>query len=308
MPHGGAYLNNCLSSCPIMRPRVTSIGLIGAMPAADFAYPSHIDRDSVEALPPAPGVYRFLDQDGQSLYIGKSVHLRSRVLAHLRTPQEAAMLAQTARIDHVRTAGEIGALLLEAQLIRKEQPPYNCFLKEAGMVFSVQWRPGQAAPEIVGAADMAVSGDEGLFGLFVSRHAAWEGLRALLRRHRLCPAATGLEATVHARGCFSYQIGQCAGACVGKESHVEHAARLLAALRTLQENVWPFPGPIGILEESNGWRQTHVVDRWCYLGSLEGRRKKLKLRRAPFFDLDIYKILVRPLFLGHLNVVPLDLA
>src|SRR3569833_556178 len=90
-----------------MRPRVTSIGLIALPPPAeDFAYPAHIDRDSLEALPSKPGVYLFRDRRNVPLYIGKSINLRSRVLSHLRTPQEAAMLQATRRVDFLRTAGE----------------------------------------------------------------------------------------------------------------------------------------------------------------------------------------------------------
>jgi excinuclease Cho len=66
-------------------------------------------------LPSGPGVYIFHGQEGAlPLYIGKSVNLRSRVLSHLRNPDEANLLRQTRRISHIRTAGEIGALLLEA--------------------------------------------------------------------------------------------------------------------------------------------------------------------------------------------------
>ncbi|MCB5392478.1 hypothetical protein LIP47_17190, partial [Eggerthella lenta] len=59
------------------------------------------------------------------LYIGKSINIRSRVLSHLRTQDEAAMLRQSRRISWICTAGEIGALLLEARLIKEQQPLFN---------------------------------------------------------------------------------------------------------------------------------------------------------------------------------------
>ena len=59
--------------------------------AAIYEYPEHL-RPWVEALPNLPGVYLFHgESDTLPLYIGKSVNLRSRVLSHLRTPEEAAM-------------------------------------------------------------------------------------------------------------------------------------------------------------------------------------------------------------------------
>lgn len=58
------------------------------------------------------------ESDTLPLYIGKSVNIRSRVLSHLRAPDEAAMLRQSRRITWFQTAGEMGALLLEARLIK----------------------------------------------------------------------------------------------------------------------------------------------------------------------------------------------
>lgn len=81
--------------------------------------PAHqIDSQSLDALPRSAGVYIFRGDGTLPLYIGKSVDIRSRVLSHLRTPDEAKMIAQTRRIDFIETAGQIGALLLEAQMIK----------------------------------------------------------------------------------------------------------------------------------------------------------------------------------------------
>ncbi|MFX4316298.1 endonuclease, partial [Enterobacter sp. 63] len=85
--------------------------------AAIYEYPEHL-RPWLEALPKQPGVYLFHgESDSLPLYIGKSVNIRSRVMSHFRTPDEAAMLRQSRRVTFIRTAGELGALLLEARLI-----------------------------------------------------------------------------------------------------------------------------------------------------------------------------------------------
>lgn len=87
-----------------------------------YEYPEHL-RQAITDMPAAPGIYIFHGAEGDlPLYIGKSVNLRSRLLSHLRNPDEARMLRQTQRISHQRTAGEIGALLLEAQLIKRIRP------------------------------------------------------------------------------------------------------------------------------------------------------------------------------------------
>ncbi|MFC3110771.1 GIY-YIG nuclease family protein [Undibacterium arcticum] len=67
-----------------MQARITSVGLVIQPDPSDlFVYPDHIDRASLDALPPRPGIYIFRDQHDTPLYIGKSVNIRSRVLSHL---------------------------------------------------------------------------------------------------------------------------------------------------------------------------------------------------------------------------------
>jgi len=287
-----------------MRARVTSVGLI-ILPDPDdnFEYPTHIDRASLDALPHKPGVYLFRDRDGVAIYIGKSVNIRSRVLSHLRTAEEAAMLRDSHTVDFVRAAGEIGALLLESRLVKKLQPFYNVQLREYGEAYSLRLGPGEIRPLVVGSTEADFNEQDALFGLFASRSAAQEGLRALIRQHMLCPALTGLESVTHNRACFARQIKRCLGACIGDESPEVHHARLRTALHQLQASVWPYASPIGIVEESDDLRQIHVVNRWSYLGSLQGRCKKLKMPAKQFIDIDTYKILAKPLLSGGLNIV-----
>ena len=61
-----------------------------------------------------PVYFFYAEGDSIPLYIGKSIDIRSRLLSHLRAPEEARMLRQAQRIEYPQTAGEIGALLLES--------------------------------------------------------------------------------------------------------------------------------------------------------------------------------------------------
>jgi excinuclease Cho len=284
---------------------VTSVGLIiPPDPSEYFSTPAHIDRDSLDALPNKAGVYLFRDRYGDPIYIGKSINIRSRVLSHLRAAEEAAMLQETCSVDFIRTAGEIGALLLESKMVKQLQPAYNVLLRGIGEAFALRLAEGETRPQAVGSSEVDFGDRSVLFGLFPSRSAAQEGLCALVRQHMLCPALIGLESVTRGRACFPRQLGRCAGACVGNESADAHHARLRAALEQLQASVWPYAGAVGIVEKSDGWRQIHVVDRWCYLGSLEGRRKTLKGPAKQLVDMDTYKILAAPLLNGELEIVP----
>lgn len=110
------------------------------------------------------------ESDTLPLYIGKSVNIRSRVLSHLRTPDEAAMLRQSRRITWQRTAGELGALLLEAQLIKEQQPLFNKRLRQNRQLCSL--RLADARPQVVYASELDFSLQSDLYGLFANRRAA----------------------------------------------------------------------------------------------------------------------------------------
>ena len=105
-----------------------------------YEYPSHL-RTAIQDLPSTHGVYIFHGaEDDLPLYIGKSINIRNRVLSHLRTEDEARMLRQTQRISCVQTVGEIGALLLEAQLIKQQHPLFNQKLRRTRQMCSLTLR------------------------------------------------------------------------------------------------------------------------------------------------------------------------
>lgn len=287
-----------------MRARISSVGLV--MPPRTSHDKQHaasilgIDAASLEALPSGAGVYRFLDQSSNPLYIGKSVNIRSRVQAHMRTPQEAALLRRTRRIDFFRMAGDIGALLLESQLIKQWQPPYNVLLKYAAPAYALSLPKGGLQPQVV---DYDERSPESAHGLFASRKTADAGWRAQIRRHGLCPALLGMEKTALGRACFAHQLGQCRGACVGLETPLAHRRRVHKALKQLDDYAWPYAGPIGILENDGQLQQVHVVERWAYLGSLSEYQSELQLPRRTRLDVDTFKILFAPLAAGLLTQV-----
>ena len=269
--------------------------------------PDHkIDPQSLEALPRTPGVYIFQGEGTLPLYIGKSIDIRSRVFSHLRAPDEARMLAQTRRIDFVETAGEVGALLLESQMIKAQSPLFNQRLRRVRSLCSIRLHHTNqgAVPEVVDSKRVNLGLTHGLYGLFSSRHAAQSKLKELAQESRLCLSVLGLEKTAK-RGCFGLQIKTCLGACVGKEDRASHDERLRLALMESQVEVWPFAGAVDLVEESGDWIQKHRINNWCYLGiqcSKSANTHTLDVHTPHDFDLDSYKILVRPIMLGAVKV------
>ena len=277
------------------------------MTSVDSSAPSHkIDPDSLAALPRTSGVYIFKGEGTLPLYIGKSVDIRSRVMSHLRAPDEANMIAQTRWIDFIETAGEIGALLLESRLIKEQNPLFNQRLRRVRSLCSIRLRPTDhgVVPDIVDSNQVNLGATPGLYGLFSSAQAANAKLKALAQQHRLCLAVLGLEKTAK-RGCFGLQIKTCLGACVGQETRSVHDQRLFTALMDSQVEVWPFAGPVDLVETSGEWVQRHRVNHWCYLGtqcSKTAGDSRLSEFKPHDFDLDSYKILVKPIMLNTVKV------
>jgi excinuclease Cho len=266
-----------------------------------FEYPQHL-RQAIEDAPTGAGVYTFHGQEGDlPLYIGKSINIRARLLSHLRTADEARMLRQTQRISHIRTAGEIGALLLEAQMIKAQHPLFNQKLRRNQQLCSLQMVGG--VPQVVYARDIDFATQPDLHGLFASRHAALDALRAIADQHKLCYGPLGLEKLSPGKACFRAAIRQCAGVCRGDESPEVHRERLFSSLLALRVACWPFVGAVGLVERDADLVQIHVVNHWCYLGSAATVEEARRLSTvAAGFDADGYKILCRPLLTQSVQV------
>ncbi|MDX5631026.1 MULTISPECIES: excinuclease Cho [unclassified Brenneria] len=272
--------------------------------AAIYQYPEHL-RQWLDGLPSLPGVYLFYgESETMPLYIGKSVNIRSRVLSHLRTPDEAAMLRQAKRITFFRTAGEIGALLLEAQLIKKLQPLFNKRLRRNKQLCALQLNGDK--PEVVYAKEVDFDRKSGLFGLFANRRAALQALQSIADQHQLCYGLLGLEPLSRGRPCFRSALKRCAGACCGKESPAAHHQRLVSALEHSRVVCWRWNGPIALREQGPDMTQYHIIHHWLWLGAVDNLNEAGELMiAAPCFDSDGYKILCKPVISGEYEIIEL---
>ena len=82
-------------------------------------------------LPHDPGVYLFRDDAGRTLYVGKSVSIRSRARAHFAPSAPPADWTPHATVvDYKPTSSELGALVLENRLIKELRPPGNIRLTQ----------------------------------------------------------------------------------------------------------------------------------------------------------------------------------
>jgi DNA polymerase-3 subunit epsilon len=270
--------------------------------------PAALPADLPDDLPEGPGIYRFfgLGEDGREtlLYVSKANILRERVLDHFRGGASDAkskkLAALVRRVEWTETAGELGALLLEAREVRERQPVYNRQLRGGGERLTWLFDDAAAAPRLVELdADVLRSGHA--FGTYRAARDARRALEGLAREHQWCFKLLGLESGVGS--CFGLQVGRCKGACVGKESPLLHMARVKIGLIPLKLKSWPHEGPMLLREGAGEHTQYHLIDGWQHLATFDGQ-DDVPLRAArdwrvksgnTNFDMDGYRILTRML-------------
>lgn len=85
-------------------------------------------------LPDEPGIYKFTDTKGQIIYIGKAKSLKKRVSSYFRGKNLGAktdlMVTKIKDIKYLKVFSEFEAILLEAELIRNQQPFFNVQAKD----------------------------------------------------------------------------------------------------------------------------------------------------------------------------------
>jgi len=265
--------------------------------------PPQLPADALEHLPEGPGVYRFYGVNDLPIYIGKSRNLRERVRSHFSGDYQSAndmrISSEIRRIEVDETAGELGALLREARLVKELLPLHNHRLRRKLNACFIRIPDLRSAPEVLKSKDIDWNarppGAETLYGPFATKQHVKATLEALAGEHGLCWRQLGWEK----RGgpCFARQVRKCRGACLGEETPEQHNLRLATVLAPYRIADWPWPGRIAIAERhpESGLEEAHVFERWSHLGTARSDEEMEDLANARFeidFDPDVYKLLL----------------
>jgi excinuclease ABC subunit C len=181
-------------------------------------------EQTLTQIPDAPGVYEMIGKDGAILYIGKAVSLRNRVRSYFQDsathhPRTTAMVAQVADVRTIVVTNEVEALILEANLIKRHQPPFNVRLRDDKR-YPYLKVTNEPFSRVVFTRFVKDDGAR-YFGPYTNAH----GLRELIDLVRLvfplrtCPEPIDGR---RKRPCLQYHIKRCLAPCVGYQSEEDY--------------------------------------------------------------------------------------
>ena len=186
-------------------------------------------REKIELLPHSPGVYRYYDDKGTVIYVGKAKDLFKRVHQYFVDPERLnvktrLLVARIADVQYSVVDTEADALLLENNLIKQYKPRYNILLKDSK---TYPWIcvTSEPFPRVFLTRRVEKNGSR-YFGPYSSvLHA--RGLLEFFSRNwplRSCRLKIDSDAILRGkyRPCLDYHIGRCRGCCVGKVSEQEY--------------------------------------------------------------------------------------
>lgn len=203
---------------------------------------------NLKKLPETPGVYIYKDTKGNVLYVGKAANLKRRVSSYFQKAHDTRienLVSKISKIETRKTDSALEALILEAELIKKLNPPYNIREKDDKSFLYVEItnekfprvllargkeikpsfqnsKPVVSLPnpfKIYGEPRRTIQNSS--YGPFISGSSIREALRIL---RKIFPWNLHPEDKIgkSKRPCFDYEIGLCPGTCVDKIKRTEY--------------------------------------------------------------------------------------
>ncbi len=185
-------------------------------------------RAFLQTLTTRPGVYQMYDARGKLLYVGKARNLKNRVGSYFRasglSAKTMALVERIADIQVTVTSTEVDALLLEHNLIKSHQPPFNILLRDDKSYPYIFLSSEDRYPRL--SLHRGAKRRKGrYFGPYPSAGAVRESLHFLQKVFRVRQCEDSYFRN-RSRPCLQYQIGRCTAPCVGLVSDEAYAEQV----------------------------------------------------------------------------------
>ena len=203
-------------------------------------------REKVAALPEEPGVYRFFDQEGTIIYVGKAKSLRKRVSSYFMNKSQLErktrrLVSLITNLEYTVVTTEFDALLLENNLIKQYQPRYNILLKD-DKSYPYVVVTNDAYPRIYSTRKLR-KGEGTYFGPYASGRTMSTVLELIKKVYTLRSCSLPLNTQNVTEGkfkvCLEYHIGNCKGPCENLQPQAEYRQEVDEAIHILKGNLAP---------------------------------------------------------------------
>ena len=252
----------------------------------------------LQTLPDIAGVYQFFDAKDTILYIGKAKNLKKRVRSYFNKEHEYGktnvLVKKIRAIKHIVVASETDALLLENNLIKKYQPRYNVLLKDDK---SYPWIciKKERFPRVFSTRRVIKDGSE-YFGPYTSIKTVYTLLDLIkgLFSLRTCnyDLAEDKIANQKYKVCLEFHLGNCKGACEGKEFEADYLQNLASVREILKGNfknsLSVFKNQMKTLSADLKFEEAQVLKE--KISILENYQSKSTIVNPKISDVEVYSI------------------
>lgn len=177
-------------------------------------------EEELKKLPDKPGVYIMKDENGEIIYVGKAISLKKRVRQYFQssknnTPKVNAMVKNISEFEYIIVDNEVEALILEANLIKKNRPKYNILLRDDKQYPYIKITTNEKYPRVIKTRRVIKDGAK-YFGPYPSVYAVNDTLDIIRNLYPMRSCKKNLEKNKGKdRPCLNYHIGRCLAPCQG---------------------------------------------------------------------------------------------
>ncbi|MDR6563906.1 MULTISPECIES: excinuclease ABC subunit UvrC [unclassified Arcicella] len=201
-------------------------------------------KSALAKVPELPGVYRYFDEEGTVIYVGKAKNLKNRVSSYFAKSNQhdrktKRLVSQIRNLEFTIVHTEFDALLLENTLIKKFQPKYNILLRDDKM-YPFICVTNEPFPKII--TIRRVDKKMGtFFGPFANQKAMYAILEMFnqLYTFRTCNLNLNHKNIQDRKFkvCLEYHIGNCKGPCEGLQTEKDYLKEIDQAKNILKGNM-----------------------------------------------------------------------
>lgn len=249
-------------------------------------------------LPEKPGIYQYLNAEGTIIYVGKAKNLKRRVYRYFVKDNQSSktrmLVSKIADIRYIVVNTEEDALLLENNLIKKYKPRYNVLLKDDKTYPSICVQ-NEYFPRVFKTRKIIRNGSSyyGPYSHIPSMNALLELIKHLypLRTCHLNLTPENISAGKF-NVCLEYHIKNCAGPCVGLQSHEDYMKNIAQIKEILKGNTQEISKKLykqmqELAEEMKFEEAQKVKERYTLI---ENYRSRSEVVSSILHNIDVFSI------------------